>query len=268
MACELPWDRRYKTLRYIDTHAHLGGWFDADRTFTPDAFVAQQERAGIERSVVSSTAALYTELVLGNEWTIQQAETRDHLLVWLVLNPLREAESLELLARFGQHPKVVGFKIHPVGHEYPATIKASFKLLERLVPYGLPVLSHGQNESYSSPELLRRLAESVPSLTVITAHFGAGQTGQTMEAMDAIQDCASGNLYTDMGTARAIRTGMIAQVVRAIGADRLLFGTDSPLYESMAFPVLLQAADITDQERELIAYKNAQRLVLAPSGLA
>ena len=255
-------------MRYIDSHAHLGGWFDADRTFTPDQFVAQQERAGIVRSVVSSTAALYTELVMGNEWTLRQAEQRDHLLVWLVLNPLRQAETLELLDRFGHHPKVVGFKIHPVGHEYPATIKASFKLLERLVPFGMPVLSHGQNESYAAPGLLRQLAESVPSLPLITAHFGAGQTGQTLEAIDAIQDCASGNLYTDMGTARAIRTGMIAQVVRGIGAGRVLFGTDSPLYESMAFPVLLQAADITQEERELIAYKNAERLILGPRGLA
>ena len=71
-----------------------------------------------------------------------------------------------------------------------------------------------------------------------------------------------------MGTARAIRTGMIAQVVRGIGAERVLFGTDSPLYESMAFPVLLQAADITQEERELIAYKNAERLILGPRGLA
>lgn len=255
-------------MRYIDTHAHLGGWFDANCTFTPDEFVAQQERAGIERSVVSSTSALYTELVLGNEWTVEQAETRDHLLVWLVLNPLREADSLDLLDRFGQHPKVVGFKIHPVGHQYPADVKASLRLVQRLVPFGLPVLYHGQNESYSAPGLLRRVAESVPSLTIITAHFGAGQTGQTLEAIDAIQDCVSGNLYTDMGTARAIRTGMIAQMVRGIGADRILFGTDSPLYESMAFPALLQAADVTDHEREQIAYRNAERLVLAPSGLA
>jgi len=254
-------------VRYIDTHAHLGGWFDAGRTFTPDEFVAQQERAGIERSVVSSISALYTELVLGNEWTIQQAETRDHLLVWLVLNPLREADSLSLLDRFGHHPKVVGFKIHPVGHAYPADIKASFQMLERLVPYEMPVLSHGQNASYSSPALLRRLAESVPSLTFITAHFGAGQTGQTLEAIDAIQDCASGNLYTDMGTARAIHTGIIAQMVQGIGADRILFGTDSPLYESMAFPALLRAADITEEERQQIAHKNAERLVLAPRGL-
>jgi uncharacterized protein len=254
-------------LRYIDTHAHLGGWFDADRTLAPEQFVARQERAGITRSVVSSIAALYTELVTGNEWTIRQAEIHGHLLVWLVLNPLKEAESLELLERFGRHPKVVGFKIHPVSHEYPATIKAAFRLLERLVPFGLPVLSHAQNESYASPDQLRRLAESVPSLCFVAAHFGAGQTGQTLAAIDAIQDCATGNLYTDMGTARAIRTGMIAQVVRGIGADRVLFGTDAPLYESRAFTALLQAAEITDQERELIAHGNAERLLLAPRGL-
>lgn len=254
-------------MQYIDTHAHLGPWRDENTTFTPDGFVALQERAGIVRTVVTSAAALYGELVYGNEWTIQQAETRDHLLVWLVLNPLRERDSYELLERFKNHPKVVGVKIHPVLHGYPADIKATFRLLERVEPLGFPVLSHGENESYASPARLRRIAEAFPTLTIITAHFGAGAGGQTHEAIDAFQDCATGNLYTDMGTMRAIRTGIIAQMVRAIGADRILFGTDSPLYEPMAFPTLLAAADITADERELIAHKNAERLILAPRGI-
>lgn len=249
-------------MHYIDTHAHLGPWHEANWTVTPDQFVAMQERAGIVKTVVTSTAALFGELLYGNEWTIQQAERRDHLLVWLVLNPLRETDSYELLERFKAHPKVVGIKLHPVLHRYPADIKAAFRLLERIEPLGFPLLSHGENESYASPARLRRLAEAFPSLTIITAHFGAGTVGQIHEAIDAIQDCASGNLYTDMATARAIHTGIIAQMVRAIGADKILFGTDSPLYEPMAFPALLAAADITDEERKQIAYKNAERLIL------
>ncbi|MEP7200327.1 MAG: amidohydrolase family protein [Chloroflexota bacterium] len=255
-------------MRYIDTHAHLGPWHEEIWTHTPAEFIALQTRAGIARTVVTSTAALFGELVYGNEWTIQQAEQHDHLLVWLVLNPLRARDSVALLERYASHPKVVGVKLHPVLHKYPADIKATFHLLERVAPLRLPVLSHGENESYASPSRLRRLAEAFPSLTIITAHFGAATSGQTHEALDAIQDCASGNLYTDIGTARAIRTGIIAQAVRAIGADKILFGTDSPLYEPLAFPALLAAADISDAEREQIAHQNAERLILAPRGLA
>ena len=254
-------------MRYIDTHAHLGPWHEDIWTFSPQEFVALQQRAGIERTIVTSSAALAGELVYGNEWTIQQSEQLDHLLVWLVLNPLRERDSFALLDRYKDHPKVVGIKIHPVMHRYPADIKAAFRLLERVEPLRLPVLSHGENESYASPARMKRLAEAFPALTIIAAHFGAGGGGQTHEAIDALQDCKTGNLYTDMGTARAIRTGIIAQMVRAIGADRILFGTDSPLYEPMAFPALLNAANITDAERELIAYENAERLILRPKGL-
>ena len=249
-------------MRYIDTHAHLGPWHEDISTYTPDAFVALQERAGIERTIVTSSSALFGELVHGNEWTVQQAETRPQLLVWLVLNPLREGDSYELLERFKNHPKVAGIKLHPVLHKYPADIKATFRLLERVEPLGLPVLSHGENESYASPGRLRRLAEAFPALTIISAHFGAGMFGQIHEALDAIQDCRSGNLYTDIGTARAVRTGIIAQVVHAVGAEKVFFGTDSPLYEPMAFPTLLAAADIRDDERELIAHGNAERLIL------
>ena len=251
-------------VRYIDSHAHLGPWFDSLTSMSPEQFVAMQARAGIERSVVSSTAALQVELTHGNVWAIRQAESHDHLLVWLVLNPLKEVESHTLLKRFKDHPKVVGIKLHPVQHQYPADIKATFRLLERVEPLGLPVLSHGENESYAAPARLRRIAEAFPSLTFITAHFGAGMPGNTHEAIDAIQNCRTGNLYTDMATARAIRTGLIAFVARAIGAERLLFGTDAPIYEPSAFPALLAAADLGDDERELIAYRNAERLILDP----
>ena len=254
-------------MRYVDTHAHLGPWHEEISTLTPDEFVAMQERAGIERTVVTSSSALFGELVYGNEWTIQQAERRDHLLVWLVLNPLRERDSYELLERYQDHPKVVGVKLHPVLHRYPADIKATFRLLERVEPLRLPVLSHGENESYAAPARLRRLAEAFPTLTIISAHFAAGVSGQLHEAIDAIQDCATGNLYTDMGTARAIRAGIIAQMVRAVGAHRILFGTDSPLYEPMAFPALLAAAGISNEEKEQIAYQNAERLILKPRGI-
>ncbi|MDP6775566.1 MAG: amidohydrolase family protein [Candidatus Latescibacteria bacterium] len=255
-------------MRYIDTHAHLGPWFEERNTFTADAFVELQTRAGIERTVVSSTTALYIDLVQGNEWTIQQAERLDHLLVWLVLNPLKPTESSELLGRYKDHERVVGIKIHPVQHQYPAEVNATHRMLESIAPLGLPVLSHAEIGSYASPDRLKRLAEAFPSIILIAAHLGAGQPGQIDEAIDALQDCETGNLYTDMGTARAIRTGVIAQMVDAIGADRILFGTDSPLYEPMAFPALLAAADISDDDREQIAHRNAQRLILGPRGLA
>ena len=255
-------------MRYIDTHAHLGPWFEERSTLTAEQFIGLQTRAGIERTVVSSTTALYIDLVQGNEWTIQQAERLDHLLVWLVLNPLKPTESRELLDRYNDHGRVVGIKIHPVQHQFPADVKAAYRLLECLEPLGLPVLSHAEIGSYASPDRLRRLAEAFPALTLIAAHLGAGQPGQLDEAIDALQDCSTGNLYTDMGTARAIRTGVIAQMVDAIGADRILFGTDSPLYEPMAFPALLAAADISDDDRERIAHGNAERLILEPRGLA
>ena len=113
-------------MRYIDTHAHLGPWHEAISTYTPDEFVALQARAGIECTIVTSSSALFGELIHGNEWTIQQAETRDQLLVWLVLNPLREQDSCELLDRYKHPPKIVSLKLHPVLYRYAADIKATF----------------------------------------------------------------------------------------------------------------------------------------------
>jgi len=48
-------------------------------------------------TVVTETAALSGELIYGNEWTIREAETHDHLLVWLALNPLYEPAAFPTL---------------------------------------------------------------------------------------------------------------------------------------------------------------------------
>jgi hypothetical protein len=52
---------------------------------------------------------------------------------------------------------------------------------------------------------------------------------------------------------------ILEEYVEAIGADRICFGTDAPLYWPVPFGSMLQTTDLGDDTREKIAWRNARQ---------
>ena len=65
-------------------------------------------------------------------------------------------------------------------------------------------------------------------------------------------DCSSSLYSLDSNTAR--------DLVRRYGADRVLFGTDYPMWEPKAELERFFAMGLTEEENELILHKNAEKL--------
>jgi 2,3-dihydroxybenzoate decarboxylase len=49
--------------------------------------------------------------------------------------------------------------------------------------------------------------------------------------------------------------------MQALGADRIMFSVDYPLEDSAEAARFIEAAPISEQEREMICWRNAQRLL-------
>ncbi|MFM9965218.1 MAG: amidohydrolase family protein [Planctomycetaceae bacterium] len=67
-------------------------------------------------------------------------------------------------------------------------------------------------------------------------------------------------VFADTSSARSITPNLIEWAVREVGAERVLFGTDSPLYHTSMQRVRIDHADLTDREKRLILCENAERL--------
>ena len=133
------------------------------------------------------------------------------------------------------------------------------RVAEQTIEYGVPMLIHcfhksrNQLKDESVGKNIANLAKRFPKLKIIMAHLG----GNPYNGIPMIKDID--NVWVDLSCSM-FHGDYIDYTVENIGAERILFGTD------MTGPYLNNVgkvlhADITDEERDLIFYKNALKLL-------
>lgn len=117
-------------------------------------------------------------------------------------------------------------------------------------------------------EKIQFLKENFPQLKIILAHSGRKWPFSGEEVLERVIPALKGyeDLYFDTSTIRDSRT--IAGMVKAVGSERILFGSDYPFFreegedviEAELAPIL--KADIPEGERENILKNNFKRLFM------
>src|SRR5438067_888502 len=105
-------------------------------------------------------------------------------------------------------------------------------------------------------ELVVRRARQANTRLTIVSPLEAHLTHQVR----AIQQSRHGNVFADTSSTRSITPNLIEWAVREIGAERVLYGTDSPLYFAPMQRARIDHADLSDHDKRLILCDNAIRL--------
>ena len=102
-------------------------------------------------------------------------------------------------------------------------------------------------------------ADRHPGARVMLAHLGngAGDKGRVDLQVRALQSARHGNLWVDTSSARSILPGLVEWAVKELGAERLLFGSDTPLYDVAMQRTRIETAEIPDAAKRLILRDNA-----------
>lgn len=256
-------------IQAIDTHAHFGLATYPDneliREFTsaePAVVVERARRSNIRLTVVSPLKALWPrfhgEPEIGNQQAAQAVAQTPNLLHWVVVDPLKPA-TYDQAAQMLQTPKCVGMKIHPEEHGYHIKDhgRAIFEFAARQQAL---VMTHSGQEN-SMPEDFVPFADDFPQVNLILAHLGCTCDGDPTHQVRALQTARHDNLYIDTSSVQNILPNLLEWAVAQVTAERLLFGTDSPLYFLPMQRVRIDAADLTDQQKRLILHDNAARLL-------
>ena len=90
---------------------------------------------------------------------------------------------------------------------------------------------------------------------------GGAAGGEPTLQVRAIQDCRHGNVYVDTSSARSIVPGLVEWAVQEIGADRILFGSDTPVYSVAMQRARIDSAAISDEAKRMILRENARKLL-------
>lgn len=257
----------------IDAHAHIfpekiaakaavgiGDFYDIpmDNDGTLQTLIRLSDEAGVDKCIVQSVATVPHQVQSINNFIAESvAQYPDRLIGFGALHP--DYEDIDGETKRIKELGLRGIKLHPDFQKFRLDDPCAFPIYEAAGKYGLPVLVHAGDHRYdfSGPARLRRAVDMFRNVTFIGAHF-AGWS-QWDEAQELFTDKSiyvdlSSSLY-DMTPERA------AELIHSFGADRVMFGTDYPMWTAKDELVRFNAIPLTDEERELILYRNALRLL-------
>lgn len=227
----------------------------------PAEKVASRARAcGVSRTIVSPLAGLAprgrADAVAANDAAFREIPTILGLLQYVIVNPL-QPETYSQARRMLRAPWCVGIKIHPEEHQYSITDRGG-ELFRFFGEVGASVMTHSGDPN-SLPEAFLAFANRHPRVRLLLAHLGNG--GGDRQRVDlqvcAIRAATHHNVWVDTSSARSILPGLLEWAVAQVGADRLLFGSDTPLYHVAMQRARIEAAGISDEAKQRILRDNA-----------
>lgn len=182
----------------------------------------------------------------------------DRVRGWIFLNPRGNPRVLDELEEWREVPGMIGVKLHPHWHDYRTEILGP--VLARAEELGMPVLIHlgfGARGDY------RAICERFPKLRLLSAHAGFPFFDDLWRAGKDLP-----NLLVDLSSPY-IDEALARDVVRTLGPDRCLFGTDAPYgfhepdgsYDYGEILGWVERMKITSRERDRVLFGNAEALL-------
>ncbi len=264
-AAQVRQGQRIEGWDILDVHAHIGPWYNFFTPQpTPEGMLAVMDRCGIDATVVSATLAIGADAAAGNAEVV--ALVRQHpkrFMGYAVFNPFQPGSAEDVAQALAQ-PGMVGVKIHPdvqcyaVGGDLYAP---AFALAAR---HGVPVLTHTFADSaFCDPLHFDAVAARWPTVNIILGH--AGVTGEGHRRAIAVAQ-RHPSLYLEL--CGSFTTGhWIRQMVAALGAERVLYGSDFPFIELRYGLGRVVFSGLPADELRLVLGGNARRLLkLQPQG--
>lgn len=225
----------------------------------PHALVESGDKIGVSRYLVCSVATKPEQVASINHFIHEQCLEYPQFIGFAALHPQQtdwEAE-VERILELG----LCGVKLHPDFQAFNIDDEHMLPVYRKLAACGLPVLFHMGDDRYdfSSPERLWRVMQAVPDLLCLAAHFGGYQRWS-----EAARYLLDGNVFFDTSSSLWRLSGDEAVgLIHHFGADRLMFGTDFPMWNHEDELERFLALGLTDEENDLILHQNFERIILS-----
>lgn len=214
--------------------------------------------AGVDRCIVQSVATTPRQVASINHFIAESVARSDGRFIGLgTLHPdsADQAADVREIRALG----LKGVKLHPDIQDFKVDDPRCQRIYELCIEADLPLLVHTGDKRYdnSNPDRLLPMLRKYPQMTMVGAHFGGWSLWET-----AWEDLAGEpNLYVDLSSSfYKITTETAGKLIRAYGADRVLFGTDFPMWKPKTELDTFLEIPLTDGERRMILSENAKKV--------
>lgn len=170
-----------------------------------------------------------------------------------------------------------GIKIHPAYQQTPLNDIKYKRIVGYAEEAGLIVVSHGGLDigvdgSWSSPQMAAELIEDVKPERLVLAHMGGWEQWQDVKnflcGKKVYLDtafCAVDFAYRKDFPAEKQKPVLnekdFTEIIKLHGADKILFGTDSPWGDEKTQVDFINGLDLTEAEKSAIFCDNAKKLL-------
>jgi predicted TIM-barrel fold metal-dependent hydrolase len=262
-------------MRIVDIHTHA--WTDqlaqkamssllegADGRLTPyyegtvSGLLSEMERTGVEVSVVQPVSTKPTQVRAINDWAASIASAR--IVPFGSMHPGYDDPIGELHRMW--ELGLLGFKMHPEHQSFEPHDPRLDPVWRTASELGMIVLFHAGADAIhptvrGTATSFVRLLDAWPDLRVVLAHMGGFRQWEQVAEHLAGRDVWLDTSYT-LGH---LPDDEFVDLVRAHGADRVLFGSDGPWTDPAAEIAHIRQLGLTSLELDGVLGDNAERLL-------
>ena len=220
---------------------------------------AKMKEFGVDISVVQPVVTKPSQTKTVNEWA--RKITDEGLISFGGIHPDTDdyKRDIDLISSLG----LPGIKLHPEYQNFTVDDPRMLKIYDYALSKELMLLFHAGYDPafkppyHSSPVQFRNIMKSLRGGTVIAAHLGSAKMWDSVA-----ENLAGTGIYIDtsMGFEYYSKKQFL-NILDALGADKLLFGSDGPWSRADKEIAALRALDIPDSVKDAILFENAKRIL-------
>ena len=258
----------------IDSHAHIypdkiaaravaavGKFYCYDDMYgegTPEHLLSFRDETPITHFIVHSVATSARSVPAINSFIAEQCAENPAFIGFGTMHP--DSDDMEAEVQRALDLGLHGFKLHPDTQEVDMDdprLMAFYEIIAGRVP--LVVHTGDSRHDYSNPRRLERILKAFPDLVVDAAHLGGWSIydiGYDVLHEDLVRE---ERLFVDASSAFAmVGRRHMRELVRMWGADRVMFGSDYPMWNPAHELDEMMHCNLTDDELEKVLWRNAE----------
>lgn len=255
-----------KTVQMLSTNSGFPNYTNGKMV----GLLESMEKANIDISVVLPVQTRVGQFDTINKSSIKMNEEHDNIISFGAIHP--DEDDIEQKLMYLKSNGIKGIKIHPDYQYVFIDDERYINIISKCYDLGLAVVTHGGKDP--SFDILRCDAErGAKLLDAVEKHIGDkskdyepfivfAHMGEYNNEENIYKYLIGRNCYLDISNATvALSNEQITKIIKAHGADKILFASDSPWQEQSEYVKLVYSLNLTDEEKDMILYKNAKKLL-------
>lgn len=220
---------------------------------TVEGLLRQQKQTGLDYSLVHSVALKPEQVPTINDFIAEQCKAHPSLIGFATMH--QDFEDMEAEIERALSLGLLGFKLHPDSQGVNIDDDRLMRFYS-LIEGRLPVMLHCGDYRYdnSHPRRTKRVLREFPNLVANCAHFGGWSiydlAVEYLEDEHCFMDISSAAVY--LGPRRT------TELIRLYGPERILFGSDFPMWDPTKELERFYQNDLTAQEQEQVLWRSAE----------